>query len=113
MPSTDAPYYSVSVTGLIAGGANLVCFTTGRGPALGTRSAPTLKLATNDDLYARMPDAVDINCGPVFAADVSVAGKGLEVHHALLDLASGQPSRSEALGYGSNEFVPWQIGVVM
>ena len=110
----DTPGYDpVSVTGLIAGGANLVCFTTGRGSALGTRPAPTLKLATNDDLYARMPDDVDINCGPVFSADVSVADKGLEVYHALLDLASGQPSRSEALGYGSNEFVPWQIGVVM
>jgi len=110
----DTPGYDpVSVTGLIAGGANLVCFTTGRGSALGTRPAPTLKLATNDELYARMPDDIDINCGPVFSGGKPVAEMGLEVYHALLDLASGQPSRSEALGYGSNEFVPWQLGVVM
>lgn len=110
----DSPGYDpVSVTGLIAGGANLVCFTTGRGSALGTRPAPTLKLATNDALFARMPDDMDINCGPVFSAGVALADKGLEIYNALLDLASGLPSKSESLGYGSNEFVPWQIGVVM
>lgn len=98
MPSTAALYDPVSVTGLIAGGANLVCFTTGRGPALGTRSAPTLKLATNDDLYARMPDDVDINCGPVFAADVSVAGKGLEVHHALFGPRLGSTFEKRSAG---------------
>ncbi|MGB3956009.1 MAG: altronate dehydratase family protein [Brooklawnia sp.] len=110
----DTPGYDpVSVTGLIAGGANLICFTTGRGSALGTKPAPTLKLATNDDVYARMPDDMDINCGPIFSAGVSLADKGLEIYNALLDLASGEASNSEALGYGSNEFVPWHIGVVM
>lgn len=110
----DTPGYDpVSVTGLIAGGANLVCFTTGRGSALGTRPAPTLKLATNNDLYRRMPDDMDINCGPVFTDGVSLADKGLEIYNALLDLASGNPSHSEELGYGSNEFVPWHVGAVM
>ena len=110
----DTPGYDpVSVTGLIAGGANLVCFTTGRGSALGTRPAPTLKLATNTELYNRMPDDMDINCGPVFSEGVSLAEKGTEIYHALLDLASGKQSNSESLGYGTNEFVPWHIGAVM
>lgn len=110
----DTPGYDpVSVTGLIAGGANLVCFTTGRGSALGTRPAPTLKLATNNELFNRMRDDMDINCGPVFSDGVPLAVKGLEIYEALLDLASGKPSHSEELGYGNNEFVPWHVGVVM
>lgn len=110
----DTPGYDpVSVTGLIAGGATVVCFTTGRGSALGTRPAPTLKLATNSDIFARMPDDMDINCGPIFADGASLADKGLEIYNALLDLASGRLSNSEALGYGRNEFVPWHLGVVM
>lgn len=110
----DTPGYDpVSVTGLIAGGSNLICFTTGRGSAIGTRPAPTLKLATNDALFARMADDMDVNCGPVFSGTTTLAEKGLEIYHALLDLASGQRSRSEELGYGGNEFIPWQIGAVM
>ena len=83
------------------------------GSALGTKPAPTLKVATNDALYARMPDDMDVNAGPVFSQGVALADKGLEIYNALLDLASGSPSNSEALGYGSNEFVPWHVGVVM
>ncbi|MEA5121340.1 MAG: altronate dehydratase family protein [Propionibacterium sp.] len=110
----DTPGYDpVSVTGLLAGGANLICFTTGRGSALGTAPAPTLKVATNNALAARMPDDMDINCGPIFSDGVAVAEKGLEIYNALLDLASGTPSSSESLGYGRNEFQPWHIGVVM
>ncbi len=110
----DTPGYDpVSVTGLIAGGANLICFTTGRGSALGTRPAPTLKLATNSATFHRMPEDMDIDCGPVFDSGVSLADKGLEIYNALLDLASGKPSNSEALGYGGREFVPWQLGVIM
>ncbi len=110
----DTPGYDpVSVTGLIAGGANVVCFTTGRGSALGTRPAPTLKLASNSELFARMPDDMDVNCGPVFSDGVPLSEKGLEIYNALLDLASGKPSHSEELGYGNNEFVPWHVGVVM
>ena len=101
------------MTGLLAGGANLICFTTGRGSALGTAPAPTLKVATNNALAARMPDDMDINCGPIFSDGVAVAEKGLEIYNALLDLASGTPSSSESLGYGRNEFQPWHIGVVM
>ena len=110
----DTPGYDpVSVTGLIAGGANLICFTTGRGSAIGTRPAPTLKLATNDALFARMPDDMDVNAGPVFSGASTLAEKGLEIYDALLDLASGKRSNSEELGYGGNEFVPWQLGAVM
>ena len=110
----DTPGYDpVSVTGLIAGGATLVCFTTGRGSALGTRPAPTLKLATNSELYRRMRDDMDVNCGDIVEEGVSIEDKGLEIYDALLDLASGRPSASEDLGYGANEFVPWHIGAVM
>ncbi|GAA1732825.1 altronate dehydratase family protein [Brachybacterium phenoliresistens] len=110
----DTPGYDpVSVTGLVAGGANLVCFTTGRGSALGSRPAPTLKVATNSDLYRRMGDDMDIDAGEMVEHDVSIEEKGLEIYHALLDLASGTQSASEELGYGLEEFIPWHIGAVM
>ncbi|MFC0672706.1 UxaA family hydrolase [Brachybacterium hainanense] len=110
----DTPGYDpVSVTGLVAGGANLICFTTGRGSALGSRPAPTLKVATNSDLFRRMTDDMDIDAGEMVEHDVSIEEKGLEIYHALLDLASGRKSASEELGYGLEEFIPWHIGAVM
>lgn len=110
----DTPGYDpVSVTGLIAGGATLVAFTTGRGSALGTRPAPTLKLATNSAIYAAMGDDMDLNCGDVVDEGVSLEAKGLQIYEALLDVASGRRTSSEELGYGDDEFVPWHIGAVM
>lgn len=110
----DTPGYDpVSVTGLIAGGANIICFTTGRGSALGTRPAPTLKVATNSEIARRMQDDMDINAGEIVDAGVTIAEKGLEIYNALLDLASGVRSKSEQLGYGDDEFIPWHIGAVM
>ena len=109
----DTPGYDpVSATGQVAGGANLLCFTTGRGSAFGCKPVPSLKLATNSDMYARMEEDMDINCGDVLDG-VSVAQKGQEIFKALLKVASGQPTKSEALGYGDAEFVPWQIGATM
>ncbi len=110
----DSPGYDpVSVTGQIAAGAQIVAFTTGRGSAFGSKPAPTIKLATNDALFARMPDDMDINCGDMLSQSTSVGAKGQEIFDLILEVASGQHSKSEALGLGDNEFLPWQIGAVM
>ena len=109
----DTPGYDpVSVTGLIAGGSTPVAFTTGRGSAFGSRPAPTLKLATNSEMYRRMSGDMDIDCGDIIERGVSLADKGLEIYHALLDIASGTPTASERLGYGFDEFVPWHLGAL-
>ncbi|MCQ0970225.1 altronate dehydratase family protein [Paracoccus sp. TK19116] len=110
----DTPGYDpVSATGQIAGGAQLIVFTTGRGSAFGSKPAPTLKLATNNALFRAMPDDMDLNCGDILSDGVSLADKAREIVDLILTTASGQPSRSEALGLGDNEFVPWQIGAVV
>jgi altronate hydrolase len=109
----DTPGYDpVSATGQVAGGANILCFTTGRGSAYGCKPTPSIKLATNSDMYRRMSDDMDINCGDVLDG-VSIEDKGREIFARILEVASGAPSKSEALGYGDAEFVPWQIGATM
>ena len=102
----------VSATGQVAGGANVLCFTTGRGSAYGCKPTPSIKLATNTDIYRRMIDDMDINCGDVLDG-VSIAGKGKEIFEHVLAVASGERTKSEKLGYGDAEFVPWQIGATM
>ncbi len=110
----DSPGYDpASVTGQIASGCQVVCFTTGRGSAFGSKPAPTIKIATNDRLFAQMPDDMDINCGDIVTGGVSMEAKGREILDMVLRVASGEKSKSEALGLGDNEFVPWQIGAVM
>ncbi|MEO0945012.1 MAG: altronate dehydratase family protein, partial [Pseudomonadota bacterium] len=109
----DSPGYDpASVTGQIAGGSNLVCFTTGRGSAFGSKPAPTIKLATNSEMYSRMSDDMDINTGDILTGDASVESKGRAIYQHFLDVASGRLSKSEAQGLGDYEFVPWQIGAV-
>ena len=109
----DTPGYDpVSATGQVAGGANILCFTTGRGSAYGCKPVPSIKLATNSDMYARMTEDMDINCGDIVEG-VSIEAKGQEIFDLLLRIASGEKTKSEALGYGDNEFVPWQVGAVM
>lgn len=109
----DTPGYDpVSATGQVAGGANILCFTTGRGSAYGCKPTPAIKLATNSDIYRKMIDDMDINCGDVLDG-VSIEDKGREIFEKILRVASGEPSKSEALGYGDAEFVPWQIGATM
>ena len=109
----DTPGYDpVSATGQVAGGANLMCFTTGRGSAYGNKPVPSIKLATNSDIYRRMIDDMDINCGDVLDG-VSITDKGKEIFATMLKIASGERSKSELLGYGDNEYVPWQVGAVM
>ena len=109
----DSPGYDpCSITGQVASGANVVCFTTGRGSAFGYKPAPSIKLATNSSIYRRMADDMDINCGDILNG-VSVQDKGAEIFEEILAVASGKRSKSEELGYGDNEFIPWQIGAVM
>ena len=110
----DSPGYDpASVTGQIAGGCNLVCFTTGRGSAFGSKPAPTIKVATNQTLFDRMPEDMDINAGDILDGRSSVEAKGREIYETFLRVASGETTKSEAQGLGDHEFVPWQIGAVM
>ena len=110
----DTPGYDpVSATGQVAGGANLICFTTGRGSAYGCKPSPSLKLATNNALWERQPDDIDINCGDIVDSGVAIADKGREIFEMILATASGKASKSERWGYGADEFVPWYIGAVM
>ena len=109
----DSPGYDpVSATGQIASGAQLVVFTTGRGSAFGSKPAPTIKLATNSAMYKMLDEDMDINCGDIIDG-VSIEDKGREILAMMIEIASGRKSKSEALGLGDNEFVPWQIGAVM
>jgi altronate hydrolase len=110
----DTPGYDpVSATGQVAGGATLICFTTGRGSVYGCKPSPSIKLATNTPLYERMTDDMDINCGEIVDGTVSVQDKGREIFELMLRVASGEATRSESLGMGNDEFVPWQLGAVM
>jgi altronate hydrolase len=110
----DSPGYDpTATTGQIATGCQLVCFTTGRGSAFGSKPAPTIKLATNSRLYASMEDDMDINCGDIIDGEATIESKGEEIFRKILAVASGERSKSELLGLGDNEFVPWQIGATM
>ena len=110
----DTPGYDpVSATGQVAGGANMICFTTGRGSAYGCAPSPSLKLATNTRLWQRQEDDMDINCGEIVDGTASVAQMGEKIFELVLATASGRLSKSEQHGYGQNEFVPWQLGAVM
>ena len=110
----DTPGYDpVSATGQVAGGANMICFTTGRGSVYGCKPAPSLKLATNTPMYERMEDDMDINCGAILDGAMSVQEAGERIFRLILATASGEPSKSERHGFGQDEFVPWQLGAVM
>ena len=110
----DTPGYDpVSATGQVAGGANLVCFTTGRGSVFGCKPAPTVKLATNTPLYERMPDDMDIDCGGIADGVETVEECGARLFELILHVASGEKTKSEAMGFGDDEFAPWQLGAVV
>ena len=110
----DTPGYDpVSATGQVAGGANLICFTTGRGSAYGCAPAPSLKLATNSALWAKQEEDIDLNCGEIADGSATVDQVGRRLFDLLLATASGDRTKSETHGYGQNEFVPWQLGAVM
>lgn len=110
----DSPGFDpCSVTGQIASGANLIVFTTGRGSVSGYMPTPCIKIATNTEMYARMSEDMDINCGDIISDGVSLADKGDEIFEMFIRIASGAQTKSEELGFGGVEFVPWQIGAVM
>jgi altronate hydrolase len=109
----DSPGYDpMSATGQVASGANLICFTTGRGSAYGCAPSPSLKLATNTALWERQEEDMDINCGGVIDGSATIEQLGEQIFQMMLDCASGVASKSELHGYGQSEFVPWQVGVV-
>jgi altronate hydrolase len=109
----DSPGYDpVAATGQIASGANLICFTTGRGSMFGSKPAPTIKLASNSSMYRRLEEDMDINCGLVLDGELSVAQMGERIFEHILRAASGEPTKSELLGLGDHEFVPWHVGIV-
>ena len=108
----DTPGYDpVSATGQIAGGANLIAFTTGRGSMFGSKPAPCIKLASNSAMYHRLEEDMDINCGEILDGTKTLDEMGQAIFELFIDIASGTPSKSELLGLGDNEFVPWDIGV--
>ncbi|MBI2467796.1 MAG: altronate dehydratase [Candidatus Rokubacteria bacterium] len=109
----DTPGHDpVSVTGLVAGGANIVCFTTGRGSVFGCRPAPSLKLATNSLVYRNMEEDMDINCG-VILEGTPLAAVGRQIFEEVIAVASGKKTKSELAGVGEEEFAPWIIGPVL
>ena len=110
----DSPGYDpCSITGEVASGANLVCFSTGRGSAFGSKPAPSVKLATNTPMFERLEEDMDFNCGPIIDDGYSIEEMGQQIFQLWLETSSGSPSKSEAQGYGDHEFVPWQVGAVM
>ncbi len=109
----DTPGYDpVSATGQIAGGANLIAFTTGRGSMFGAKPVPSIKLATNTPMFRRLEEDMDINCGEVLDGTASIDEMGSRIFDLMLRTASGERSKSELLGLGDHEFVPWQIGIM-
>jgi len=110
----DTPGYDlISITGMIAGGANMICFTTGRGSVLGSKPAPTIKLASNTQIYQRLIDDMDIECGPIVDGKASIEEMGQAIFNTILQTASGHKTKSELMDLGDCEFVPWPLGAVM
>jgi altronate hydrolase len=110
----DTPGYDpVSATGQVAGGANLIVFTTGRGSAYGCAPAPSLKLSTNTQLWMRQEEDIDLNAGTIVDGAASVDEVGEALFRLMLDTCSGRKSKSELHGYGQSEFIPWYLGAVM
>lgn len=110
----DTPGYDpVSATGQVAGGANLICFTTGRGSAYGCAPSPSLKFSTNTALFTKQEEDIDLDCGGIVEGTDTVDAAGERIFRLMLDTASGRSTKSEQHGYGQNEFVPWQLGAVM
>jgi altronate hydrolase len=110
----DTPGYDpVAATGQVAGGANLVCFTTGRGSVFGCKPAPSIKLATNTPMFKHIEDDMDVNCGTVLDGDETVQQAGQRIFELILRVASGEKTKSEQFDVGSAEFAPWVLGATM
>jgi altronate hydrolase len=110
----DTPGFDpVAATGQVAGGANLVCFTTGRGSVFGCKPAPSIKIATNTSLFRRMEDDMDVNCGTILDGEETVQEAGERIFEHILRVASGERTKSELYDFGSAEFAPWPIGATV
>ena len=110
----DTPGYDpVSATGQVAGGANMIAFTTGRGSCFGCRPAPSIKLSSNSALYASMEEDMDIDCGTIATGDATISGKGREIFDLIIDTAAGKNTKSEEFRYGENQFLPWHLGATL
>ncbi len=110
----DTPGYDLaSITGMIAGGANVICFTTGCGTVLGCKPTPVIKLASNSPMYRRLAGDMDINCGQIVDGQKTIDEMGADIFQLILNTASGEKTKSEIYGFGDNEFVPWHIGAVV
>jgi altronate hydrolase len=110
----DTPGYDLaSITGMIAGGANVICFTTGCGTVLGCKPTPVIKLASNSTMYHKLSGDMDINCGVIVDGEKNLDEMGAIIYQAILDTASGKKTKSEFFGFGDNEFVPWHIGAIL
>jgi len=108
----DSPGYDpMSVTGLVAGGCQLVVFTTGRGSCFGCKPSPTIKVATNTTMFRRMSEDMDVNAGSILEG-ASVQEVGREIFDRMVAVASGEQTLSEAQGIGDEEFCPWMPGPV-
>jgi altronate hydrolase len=109
----DTPGFDpCSATGQIAGGANMILFTTGRGSMFGAKPVPSVKLATNTPMYSRLTEDMDYNCGEILDGTKTMPETAEEIFRLVLRIASGERSKSELLDLGNHEFVPWNIGVV-
>jgi altronate hydrolase len=110
----DTPGFDpVAATGQVAGGANLVCFTTGRGSVFGCKPSPSLKLATNTPMFTRMEEDMDINCGTILDGDETVQQCGQRIFDMMIRVASGEKTKSEQFDIGAAEFAPWVLGATM
>jgi altronate hydrolase len=109
----DTPGYDpVSATGMVAGGANVLAFTTGRGSVYGSRPVPCLKISSTTQLYERMPDDIDFDAGGATTRSAQIV-RGAQLFESIVQMASGEPSKSEQLGFGAEEIAPWRVGAVL
>ena len=110
----DSPGYDpVSVTGQVASGSNIICFTTGRGSCFGFKPTPSLKIATNTNMFNKLEEDMDINAGVIMDGESGVKEIGEKIFNSIIDTASGKLTKSEINGYGEEEFNPWIIGATM
>ncbi len=114
MEFMDTPGYdAVAISGMVAGGANIVCFTAGRGSVYGCKPVPSIKLATKSTVYRRMNQDMDLNCGSIMDGEATIQEMGQTVFDLILETASGKQTKSELLGFGDHEFVPWHVGAIL
>ena len=106
-------YDPVSVTGQVASGANIICFTTGRGSCFGFKPTPSIKIATNTNMFNKLEEDMDINAGAIMDNEKTLEEVGNEIFDKIISVASGEKSKSEINDYGDDEFNPWIIDPTM